>query len=147
MACTRRWLLVALPAACLADTIGKGRIFPSAVKRYADQATEFTVARLTDPAHTSVLPAYYGRAIAKRGNFLIYSSDQTGRMEAFRLDLKNGQSRQLTDAEHLNPASLTLLGDDHGFCYFDGPKLITASVSTPRIRESYRIPEGFEPGS
>jgi oligogalacturonide lyase len=146
MARTRRWFLLTLPAACLAQTAGKGRIFPSAVKRYADPATEFTVARLTDPEHASFLPAYFGRAIARRGNFLIYSSDLGGRLEAFRLDLKNGQSKQITEAEALNAASLTLLADDHGFYYFDGAKLMASNLSNMRAREVYRVPEGFESG-
>ena len=149
MARTRRWFLLSLPAACFAETNGKGRTFPSAVTRYADPATEFTVSRLTDPAHTSLLPASSGRAFSRHGNFLIYSSDLTGRFEAFRLDLKNGHARQLTEADDLNPASLTLLSDDHGFCYFDGGTLMSSSLSTLRGREVYRIPEGFElgPGS
>src|SRR5260370_28925943 len=146
MARTRRWFLLSLPAACFAEPIGKGRTFPSAVKRYSDPATEFTVSRLTDPEHASHLPASFGRAISRRSNFLIYSSDLTGRLEAFRLDLKTGQVRQLTEAEELIPASLTLLNDDRGFCYFDGARLMASSLANLRAREAYRIPEGFEPG-
>jgi oligogalacturonide lyase len=144
---SRRWFLFSLPAAAgIASEIpGKGRIFPSAVSRYPDPATEFIIARLTDPAHTSILPAFYNRSIAHRGNFLLYSSDQTGRFEAFRLDLKNGQSRQLTEAADLDPASLTLLGDGT-FSYVDGNRIFSASVSNLRAREIYRIPDGFERG-
>jgi len=115
------------------------------VVRYADGATEFTVARLTDPAHTSLLPAFYNRAIARRGNFLLYSSDLAGRMQAFRLDLKNGQSRQLTECDDLDPASVTLAGDGT-FCYLDAGKIFSAGVSGLKAREVYRIPEGFEHG-
>src|SRR6266404_1570373 len=104
MARTRRWFLLSLPAACFAETIGKGRTFPSAVKRYADPATEFTVSRLTDPEHASHLPASFGRAISQRSNFLIYSSDLTGRLEAFRLYLKSAPVPQLT-----TPAQLVAL--------------------------------------
>lgn len=146
MARTRRWFLLSLPAAGFAEITGKGRIFPSAVTRYADPATDLPLVRLTDPAHASYLPAYYGRALARRNNFLLYGSDLSGRLEAFRLDLKSGQTRQLTDAEELNPASLTLLPDDHGFCYLDGARLMAANLSNLRAREVYRIPEGFEPG-
>src|SRR5262249_9209581 len=127
---SRRWFLFALPAAAAlaAEINGKGHVFPSSVVRYADQVTEFTVARLTDPAHSSFLPAFHNRAIAKRANFLLYSSDLTGRLQAFRLDLKNGQSRQLTDCEDLDPASLTLVGDNT-FCFVDGTRIFSASVS------------------
>lgn len=143
----RRWFLFSLPAAAgIAAEIGaKGRVFPSALTRYSDPATEFPVSRLTDPAHTSLLPAFYNRTLARRGNFLIYSSDLTGRMEAFRLDLRNGQSRQLTEAADLDPASPTLIGDGT-LCFVDGNRVVSASVSGARTREVYRIPEGFERG-
>lgn len=143
---TRRWFLLSAPAVCFADVNWKTRNFPPAITRYPDPATEFIVVRLTDPAHASHLPAYYGRAISRHGSFLLCSSDLPGRLEALRLDLKTGQTRQLTEASDLDPASLTLLGDDHGFCYFDRGKLMASNLSNLRTREVYRIPEGFEPG-
>jgi|SRR5579883_98105 len=144
---SRRWFLLSLPAAAgfAAEITGKGRIFPAAVSRFPDPATEFPVSRLTDPAHSSFLPSFYGRAVARRSSFLLYSSDLGGRMEAFRLDLKNGQSRQLTESSDLDPASLTLIGDG-AFCCVDGNRVVTASISNLRAREVYRIPEGFERG-
>jgi oligogalacturonide lyase len=143
---SRRWFLFSLPAAAFAgEPNGKGRVFPSAATRYPDPATEFTVTRLTDPAHTSFLPAFYNRAIARRGNFLLCSSDFAGRMQAFRLDLKGGQLRQLTDADDLDAASLTLVGDG-SFCFLDSNRVFIASISNLRGREVYRIAEGFERG-
>src|SRR5262249_45119173 len=134
-----------LPAAAAfaAEINGKGHVFPSSVVRYADQATEFSVARLTDPAHSSFLPAFYNRAVARRGSFLLYSSDLTGRMQAFRLDLKNGQSRQITDCEDLDPTSLTLVGDNT-FCFVEGTRIFSAGVAAMRPREVSRIADGFE---
>src|ERR1700756_1713090 len=144
---SRRWFLCSLSAAAgiAAEISGKGRIFPAAVSRYPDSATEFTVVRLTDPAHTSVLPAFYNRTIGRRGNFLLYCSDITGRMEAFRLDLKSGQSRQLTEGSEIDPGSLTLIGDG-SFWYLDGNRLMSASLSTLKPHEIYRISESFERG-
>jgi oligogalacturonide lyase len=144
---SRRWFLMSIPAAAAFATEmgGKGRNFPSAVTRYADASTEFPVVRLTDPAHTSILPASFQHPISKR-NFMLYASDMTGRFEAFRMDLKNGQSRQLTDAENLNPASLALLPDDRGICYVDGDRVFESSLSTLHPREVYRLPAGFESG-
>jgi len=142
---SRRWFLFAFPAGCLAQ-VPKNRIFPSAVKRYLDPLTEFPVQRLTDPSYASRLPAHYARAVSRRSTFLLYASDLTGRWEAFQMDLRSGQSRQLTEAENLEPASLTLLPDDRGFCYFDGRRLLNVTLANMRIREVYRVPEGFEPG-
>src|ERR1035438_6195984 len=63
----------------------KGALLPSAWHRYSDPATEFEVLRLTDPAHSCWLPAYYNRTLARRGGFLLYSSDDTGGPQACRM--------------------------------------------------------------
>ena len=138
-------LSAALPAATAyaAEITGKGRILPPAAQRYADAATDFPVTRLTDPAHTSRLPPHYARAISRHSNFLIFVSDMTGRFEAYRMDLKSGQMRQVTEAEDLDPASVALLADDHGFCYFDGDRLMAANLTNLKAREVYRISDGF----
>src|ERR1017187_9908931 len=91
----------------------KGALLPSAWHRYSDPATEFEVLRLTDPAHSCWLPAYYNRTLARRGGFLLYSSDDTGGPQACRMDLHSGESRRLTEAAHLDAAGraqLLLLG-------------------------------------
>jgi oligogalacturonide lyase len=143
MALSRRWFLASLPAACLGQT-GKGRVLPSAFKRYADPATENQVQRLTDPAHSSMLGS--GTHSVSRHGFLVCASDISGRYEAYRIDLKSGQQKQLTDAADLDPDSLTLIADDRGIVYLDGASLMTANISTLRAREVYKIPEGFEHG-
>ncbi len=143
MALSRRWFLASLPAACLGQTGAKGRVLPSAFKRYSDPATENSVLRLTDPAHSSFLPASGSHSISRHG-FLVCSSDQSGRYQAYRLDLKSGQQKQLTDAADLDPHSLTLLPDERGVVYLDGGALVTVNLSSLRVREVYKIPEGFE---
>ena len=115
--CSRRVFLATIPGVCAAASAGKGSLLPSAVFRYSDPTTEFPVFRLTDPEHTSVLPPHYARAISRKGNFLLYASDESGSTQAYRLDLKNGQARLLTDAENFDPACFTLLADDRSFCY------------------------------
>ncbi len=149
---TRRWFLSAAPAACLAALTGKAKAektkpVPSAYFQYKDPSTEFPVLRLTDPGFTSRLPAHYGRAVSRKGAFLLYASDVTGRMEAFRMESKNGVSRQLTEQEGLDPASLTLTADERGFCCVAGGKLLMVNLGNGKVREVYRIPEGFEAGS
>ena len=66
--------------------------------RYADPATELDVYRLTDPGYTSLLPAYYNRAIAKNSGSLLFTCDRNGSPQVFRMDLKTAATRQLTDA-------------------------------------------------
>jgi oligogalacturonide lyase len=129
----------------VAATPGKGSIHPSVVSRYADPTTEFPVFRLTDPQHTSVLPPHYARAISRKGNFLIYASDESGAMQACRLDLKTGQSRLLTDAQGFDPACFGLLADERSFCYVDAGDVYLSNLASLRTRQVYQAPEGYRP--
>ena len=139
----RRLFLASLAAATYAaEPTAKGRVFPSVAVRYPDPATEITILRLTDPHFNSALPASGNRGATARQ--LLYASDFTGSWQAFRLDLKSKESRQLTEAEHLDPASLALLQSEKGFWHFDGPHLIETTFSGFKTREIHRIPEGFE---
>ena len=147
MGVTRRAFLAALASSTLHAELEKGKSFPSEWKRYQDPATEFDVYRLTDPAFSSYLPAHYNRALSRRHGILLFSSDRGGSNQAFRMDLKTGERRQLTQAQELDRESLTLLPDDHGFCFFDGPSLRQANLTTFRDREVYRIPEGWTRGA
>jgi oligogalacturonide lyase len=146
---TRRWFLSAAPAFCLAGKAkaDKTKPVPSAYFRYNDASTEFPVLRLTDPGFTSVLPAHYGRAVSRKASFLLYASDVGGRMEAFRMESKSGASRQLTEQEGLDPASLTLTVDERSFCCVAAGKLLMVNLGNGKVREVYRIAEGFEAGS
>src|SRR5207244_3142376 len=144
MALSRRCFLCSLPAVCLAADSQKGHTFSAPAKAYRDASTDSVVFRLTDPAHTSILPAHYGRPVSRRGNFLLMSSDVNGTMNLYRLDYKSGEVRQLTDAAGLDPISATLTADDRGFCYLDHGRLLSAAFAGLRAREVYRIAEGFE---
>ena len=139
MALSRRWFLFSLPAACFAQSGVKGRILPSAFKRYPDPATELPVQRMTDPACTSFL-----QSVSRHG-FLLAASDASGQFQAYRIDLKSGQQKQLTDAADLDPHSLALLPDERGLVYLDRAGLMIANFSSSKAREVYKIPDGYEP--
>jgi oligogalacturonide lyase len=142
---TRRTFLVSGAAACgLHGQPAKTVVFESDWRRYPDPTTEFEVLRLTDPAYESRMPAYYSRGISHRAAFMLFSSDRAGSLQILRMDLKTGQSRQLTNAHELDPESVALTPDDRGFCYFDGPALRMMSLGMGRDREVYRVPEGWQ---
>jgi len=141
---TRRRFVASLASAgaCLAaDT------YPSEIKRYADEATDNNVFRLTDPAHQSWLPAAYNRAISKKSDYLIHASDRSGTFEAYRLELKSGQSRILTQGADLVTRSLTLAPDDREFAYLAGRSLYMGRTNGVHTREVYRMEQGFQFGS
>ena len=120
-----------------------GATFPSAIKRYPDPATDFDVYRLTDPSYSSTLPAAYNRAIAHNNAWMLFCCDRNGSPQAFRLDLKSGETRELTTVEDLDGSSLTLTPDNRSFCFFAGRSLFLSGLGG-RPRELYKIPGGWE---
>jgi oligogalacturonide lyase len=142
----RRVFLCAATSAAAGFAFEKGQTFPSETVRYPDPATEFEVHRLTDPKFRSWLPAYYTRAMAHRGNFLLYSSDRTGAIAGYRMDLKSGQSRALDTVEGLMPASLTLAADEKSFWHVAGGAIHETNLSSLRSRRIYEISGEYEAG-
>lgn len=134
---TRRAFVATLPIlAKAADTL------PPEVKRLRDPATEFELTRLTDPAHNAWLIPPPTRSIVGRSNGLLYCSDRSGSVQAFRLEVKSGASRQLTEARNLDREGVGFLSDEKTVCYFDGPTLQTANGS--RTRTLYEIESGWQ---
>jgi oligogalacturonide lyase len=144
---TRRLFVASCTGASASLASEKAGTYPPEVKRYADEATENNVFRLTDPTHQSWLPAAYSRAISKKSDFLLYSNDRAGSLQAYRLDLKNGQSHALTETPDLVAASLTLAPDDHEFAFLAGRSFYMGRTNTVHAREVYRADEGFTFGS
>jgi oligogalacturonide lyase len=141
---TRRRLLVASFAALPLAASTKGTGFPAETQKYADPLTELDVYRLTDPAHTSLLPAYYNRAISRNNGWMLYTCDREGSTQAYRLDLKTGQEKLLTQAAELDAASLTLTPDNRSFCYFAGRTLCVTGAASLSERKLYSVPDGWE---
>jgi oligogalacturonide lyase len=141
----RRLFLSALAAARLFAEGRKGEVFPTDAVRYPDPLTEIEVYRLTNPDYASTLTAYYNRGIAHNSGWMLCGSDRTGSPQGFHLDLKSGEMKQMTQAEGLDPSTLTLLPDNRGFCYLAGRSLYISVVSNLKERELYQVPEGWEP--
>ena len=145
---SRRWLLMAGLAGTRLTAQGfKRTTFPSDWHRYSDPATDLEVYRLTDPAYSSTMPAYYNRAIARSSGWMLFGCDRGGSRQAFHMDLKSGETQQLTEAEELDGASITLLPDNRSFCYFAGRSLHISNLATLRGRNLYQVAEGWERGA
>ena len=117
---------------------------PSEAVRYPDPATDFNITRLTSPEHTSLLPSYLGRALFHRGNSLLYSNDRSGSLQPYRMDLKTGQSRQLSEAKLLDASSLTLFPGEKSCCFMADGVVWQVNLANFREREVYRVPAGTQ---
>ena len=141
---TRRALVGGLAALASSAFPAERVRFPAEAANYADPATELVVTRLTDPAHTGTLPSRSADALPRGGAFLLYSSDRTGKPQGFRMNLRTGESDQLTDAEALVRETLCLTPDGRSLCYFDGPWLYQSGLSNLRPRRVYAVSEDWE---
>lgn len=120
-----------------------GRLSGPEFLRYPDPATELDVIRLTDPAFASGMTAPHLRQFGRRSDTLLYWSERyEGTRQAFQLDLKTGDSHQLTEAAALDPTSLALSADERSIYYFDGPSLFESPLTSLRARELHKLPEG-----
>jgi oligogalacturonide lyase len=140
---SRRGFLFSSVAAAQLAAQQKKTSFASDAKRYVDPTTELDAYRLTDPAHSSMLPAYYNRTVAHNSGSMIFCCDRNGTPQAHRMDLKNGETKELTDAEDLDGSSLTLTPDNRWFCYFAGRKLYMSAMAG-HPRSLYQVPDGWE---
>src|ERR1019366_5989606 len=130
MGMTRRSLcLSALAAVRLLAEGRKGEILPSDAGRYSDPLTELEIYRLTKPEYSSTLTAYYNRGSAHSSGWMRCGSDRTGSPQGFRLDLKSGEMKQMTEREGLDSSTLTLLPDNRPFCYLAGRSVYISTVS------------------
>ncbi|MEQ1885229.1 MAG: hypothetical protein ABL967_09225 [Bryobacteraceae bacterium] len=145
MRISRRCFLASVATlATAAETTNRGRTFPTAAIRYLDPATESAIVRLTDPNFNAYLPLPKNRAAAKT---ILYASDFNGKWDAYRMDLKSGESRQLTDAAALDVSSLGFLPGERGFWHIDKGVFIESLFGrgqSLKTREIYRIAAGFE---
>jgi oligogalacturonide lyase len=119
-------------------------MFEAEVDRYPDPTTEFQVYRLTDPSDSSILPGRYNRVISRNSGMLLYCSDRTGSRQAFRMDLKTGDSQQLTESEDLDGNSLMLLPDNRSFCFSAGRAVYASSLGNLRERPIYAAADGWD---
>lgn len=127
-------------------SLAVGAITGPELQRYSDPATELEVVRLTSPEFASGLAATHLRQFTKRSDALIYWSERDGTKQLYQLELKGGESKQLTSAAALDTRNFSLSPDDRYLYYFDGPALQSIGSSALKPRELYRIPNGGKPG-
>lgn len=138
---TRRAVLAMMPgtlAAASKNHSRKGTPLPRVGEfvRFADPTTETAVVRLTSPAHASILPAPTNRFVSLKERFLVFSSDRTGKLRPFRVDLRTGILTVLADASDLDARSLTLDQKEQTLYFIDAGRLRVVSVAHRREERS-----------
>ncbi len=123
-----------------------GATLPPELHPFKDPSTELRVVRLTDPRFGSYLPAPPASAIARRGQFLVFSSDAGGSLQPYRMETRTGESKQLAEADGLLRASLTLAPDERSVFYVERAGVRRAHFSGGRARSVYDIESGCEAG-
>jgi oligogalacturonide lyase len=137
---TRRAFMAALAATV--EAADKPAVVPTEVRRFRDPATEFDLTRLTDPERSNCwLPRPPLKSLSSRSNSLLYVSDRTGSVQGYRLDLRSGESRQLTDAKAMDSATLSWTPDERSLIYFDGADL---NIAGRGDRTVYTVEPGWE---
>ncbi len=120
---------------------------PTGWLRYADPATEGEVFRITDPKVASIMPPLPARAIARRGNLLLFAQKLESQWTPMAMELGKGVSRALASPQGLIPASLSISSDDRNALYFTDDGLESTSLSGTRSQILYSAREGWKPVS
>lgn len=137
---TRRALLGALSLPAFSQ---KGATLAPDWSRFPDAATEFQILRLTSPDYESRLAPVPAHIFSRNSKDLVFASTRTGKWQAHRLELGSGQSRQLSQAETLDPESVAFLPDDRGVTWWDGQRLILAQGNHEKESELARARDGW----
>ncbi|MCM8770197.1 MAG: oligogalacturonate lyase family protein, partial [Candidatus Omnitrophica bacterium] len=103
-----------------------------------DPVTGRTVIRLTSLEHHCHHPYFYYRAFSPDSRFLLYSSNQSGTVCLYCLDLETGESRLLSSLSKVNTFSSTFSADGRYVYFPAGDVLYRLEFSSGLTEEVYR---------
>ena len=138
---SRRVFLGCLPALAAADNTA----ITGELKRFRDPSTEFDLLRYTDPAHASYLIPAELRSVSQKSNYLLFCCDRSGSNQVYRLDVKNGDMRQLTNVAGIHPSRVVLLPDDRTFCCLHEQRIDLFSIANGKPKHLYESESGWTP--
>lgn len=122
---------------------GRGTRIPAPEIEFEDSLTGRKMSRLTNSAVLSHLPAYYNRALSRRGGFILITSEVSGSRQIHRYDLGRDRMTQLTVGLDVHPYSPTLAPRDRTFFYLQGNEVREASARGGGDRTVHRCEEGW----
>jgi Tol biopolymer transport system component len=123
----------------------KGQTYPSQKKSHRDPKSGATVWQLTDtPGRTTQTPYYTNRHATRDSRWLLYASDRANQPEHFdyfKMDLKTGESVQLTDSGNIVPHSIDISYDGKSAYYCAGLSIRVIDLESFKERELTKLDE------
>ena len=132
-------MLAAMPAYLAAQTSRsrtKTKQLPSVGEfvRFTDPTTETFVVRLTSLKSASFLPAAANRFVSLKERNLFFSSDRSGPLSPFQVDLRTGAIRQVANCSRLSPESLCLDSKERWLYFLDAGRLLRADTGKKELK-------------
>jgi len=125
----------------------KGKIYKSDLIKEVDSVTGVIVTRLTDNIGNTVHPYFTQPLLSGDGEYLLTTSDRSGLIQLYLLEIKTGTMVQLTNDPKVMEQSACLDGERMIAYYWNGPVLKSVKISDLTEAEIYKVPEGFMPGT
>jgi Tol biopolymer transport system component len=123
----------------------KGKTYPSQRKSHRDAKSGATVWQLTDtPGRTTQTLYYTNRHATHDSRWLLYASDRANDAEhfdLFKMDLKTGESVQLTDTGELVEHSPDISYDGKSVHYLSGHSIRVMDLESLKEREIAKLDE------
>jgi oligogalacturonide lyase len=132
-------MLAALPA-CLAAQTSRSRTKAKSLPtvgeffRFVDPTTETFVVRLTSLKSSNFLPAASNRFVSLKERYLLFSSDRSGPVSPFQVDLRTGAIRQVATAARLSPGTLCLEPKERWLYFLDDGQLRRAELGKKEVK-------------
>jgi len=145
--------ILAAPAVLsFAETTGKkGQVYPDQRRKYTDSKTGKTVWQMTDTPGCTTHAQYFTQpGTTPDGRWLLYGSDrggEKGHLDLFKMDLKTGESVQLTESKrNLIPRWSHISQDGKEIYFIEDTSLFRAvNIETLEERDLCRVENCFRP--
>lgn len=127
----------------------KGQAYPDERRKHTDSKSGRTVWQLTNsaPGRTASYSYYNVAKVTPDGRWALYSSDRAsakaGKLNLFKMDLRTGESVQLTDSSDVETKDNVVMAPDGKEVYFfdEGKNLRVVDMESFRERRIAQLPE------
>ncbi len=121
----------------------KGDSIKSDFSEYKDSITGKIIIQLTPSDGFNHHPYFYNKIISNDSKYLIYGNKTRGRRNVFKMDLFEGTSIQLTDADGINDFNVILSNDDKFVIFTKNRQIIRLNIDSLDEEIVYEIPKGW----